>query len=270
MSDIGIKVSLLGYDAKTAADHNLGFSSSWPLLKLHMSGTTSITDLATEQLIVDHGLGYPPIFIYGSINSLNSVPVSASGDYAELFEMPTQFSISDTSLYYDGFYSGSQPVEIFYRIYRYDLTTNFTAPSSATSGSNQTDVNNDYTIRVSKEGKSVDSTDLRDFAIHSDTRSPMIHQSVYGDLVPTTDSIAGYEVKATHNLRYKPFFLSYYIDPTTQRWKRVPTGTGGAIGAFVNDTSVKIGFASSSYGNAGSVIVFKDPFDRDLTDTVIV
>jgi len=269
VGDIGVRLSQLGYDALDTDDRNLIYSSSWPLLKLHMSGTATIADTSVEQKIIDHNLGYPPVFVWGSINNGNSIVTGASGDYAEMFGPPTLFSVNSTSLYYDGFYGGVS-TQIFYRIYRYDLTTNFTATDNFTGSSIQNSLQSDYTFRISKDGKSINSTDMRDFVIHSDARSPMVHMSVSGNLVPTTDGVAGYEVKATHNLNYVPFFLCYYIDPTTGRYVRTPTGTGGATGAFVSNKTVKFGAAASSYANGASVIVFKDPFDLTLTAQVVV
>lgn len=261
----GIKASQLGYDVTTAADQQLLFSSSWPLLKTHIEGRFTIADQQTPQLIVAHGLGYIPAFLYNDISGSNS----------ELFGYYSigPIYVNSTGVYYDpSFTIATGPRDIYIRIFRYNIKTNYTAPIIQTATATQAVPDPTYTFKVSKTGKDVSSTDLRDFAIHSDSRSPLIHQSVYGTLVASTDGIGGYELKATHGLPYPPIFLAYTnnsYSPAQDRWCPIFTGSGGSWGIFTTPTSVKYG-ASVNNGEAASIIVFKDPFIiENSTDVTI-
>ncbi len=250
----GARVSQLGYDAQAAADINLLYDSSWPLLKIHMEGTITVdTSSGTEQTIIAHNLGYPPAFIYmGNVDS-----------QAEVFGYFGHQSVlvDSTNLYYNPAFeppTGTQTIS--YRIFRYNLQTPFTAPVISTANNTQTVLNNEFGIYATVPGKNVSSTDLRDYTINSDTRSFMVHQSVYGRV--TSDPSFTNSVIATHNLSYPPMFLVYTDEsyPGTGKFHRMPTGTGGTSGVATTSTAVRY-FASTDFGQSASIIVFKDPFE---------
>ena len=57
MGDLGIKISKPGFDAYSAGDADLVFSSGWPSLPIAFE--TTLTE--GDSLTVEHGLGFPPI-----------------------------------------------------------------------------------------------------------------------------------------------------------------------------------------------------------------
>jgi len=62
----GIKVAKEGYDARTATDQQLAFSSSWRVLKAQFFGLENVP--ADDVLSVPHNLGYKGAFlVFGSI-----------------------------------------------------------------------------------------------------------------------------------------------------------------------------------------------------------
>ena len=57
--DYGIKTSRLGYDVLKASKRELAMSSEFNFMKIHASGTISITGTSVD---IAHGLGYKPAF----------------------------------------------------------------------------------------------------------------------------------------------------------------------------------------------------------------
>lgn len=64
MADYGIKVSKAGFDVKTTADKNLILTSKYPVLKVKMQGSGSVTVSGGNGVAtITHNLGYRPIII---------------------------------------------------------------------------------------------------------------------------------------------------------------------------------------------------------------
>src|SRR5690242_3832335 len=111
-----VKGSTPGYDAKTAADYLLSFSSGWPLLKLHETGNFSGT--------VTHNLGYPPFYLL-------TRPASGLGSAdGRIDQEASNYGVDSTTLSRS---SGSGNPRYF--IFRLDLSTDYVAPNIATSTS---------------------------------------------------------------------------------------------------------------------------------------
>jgi len=85
-SDWGLKIAQTGYDVKTCTDNHLVYSSEYPQLKMHSSGSgtytaTGATLLGFSTVLTTHNLGYRPFFIlWVDIGSgYQIVPVSFTG-----------------------------------------------------------------------------------------------------------------------------------------------------------------------------------------------
>jgi len=109
--------------------------------------------------------------------------------------------------------------------------------------------NNDYIVKYSKEGKDVDSTDLRDFNINSECRSFIVHQSEWvakdGELTFTID----------HALGYPPFYLFFFgFDGTDFQ----SLDNGVSHDSTVDDNFLYITMGGAYSGKA-ACIIFKDP-----------
>jgi hypothetical protein len=64
MNNIGIEISQEGRDVLRVGDNKLIFSSIYPSLKIHSSGsgTVTFTDNEGVEVLSEHGFGYKPFF----------------------------------------------------------------------------------------------------------------------------------------------------------------------------------------------------------------
>lgn len=193
MSSVGIKVSQPNYPVESAEDYKLLFSSSWPNLNVVASGRYTSANII--RTVATHNLGYRPMFLIWELTSSNTV-VSYVNEYGLLFE------VNETELREVG-PSGLGGKSFFYQIYAVDLDTDFTSATINTGIAEDINKNIDknYGIKVSKPGKSINSTDFRDYVIHSRTRSPMVGKvSQFNNTLSTT---------ITHGYGYAPMAYIY-------------------------------------------------------------
>jgi len=240
-----------GYDIGTAADYLLSFNSSWPLPKLHETGNFSGT--------VTHGLGYPPFHLLarpaGGVGTADGRVDQFADEYGVNSTVLSRFSGSGTPRYF---------------IFRLDLTTDFTAPIE-TGSTTQNAQNDDYVFKMTKPGEDTSSTDMRDFALHSNTRSPALHKVAHGSM--SVDA-GGWIATIPHGLSYVPTAFAFIkpnansagLDP--DKYTIVPPPVGvGVFYYLVDATSVTL-FADGSLLNLAvpeySVVVLKDPFTKDI------
>lgn len=236
-----------GYDVKTAADYLLSFNSQWPLLKVHETGTFS-GDLS-------HSLGYVPFYIV----------TTADGRVDQFAGLNESCGVNGSTLFY-GTLAGTRR----YYIFRLDITTNYTAPTLASS-TERTAENDGYVFKMTKPGKDVSSTDMRDFALHSNTKSPMLHK-----VVDQTLSIGGSGWVSTipHGLNYVPTVFAF-IKPGTNsngfpsdRYMLLAPPVQGQIAYFTVDSTNVYITADGSVSNLGvprvSIVVLKDPLIKEV------
>lgn len=141
----GIKISKAGFDALTAADNDLLFNSSWPSVQIVMVKSVVSGDT------VPHGLGFPPVaFILGG----TTYGTTMFGQ-----------DVDDTNIY-----PRDTGVMVVYKI---DVSKDIEYPFDDTISINTT-YNPDYGIKMAKVGADIDSTDLRDYILHSRCGSPLI------------------------------------------------------------------------------------------------
>jgi hypothetical protein len=246
-----------GYDVKTAVEYLNTFTSSAPLVKIHDSNTASST--------VSHDLGYPPFFFI-TYPSTGFVPGAVNQFSAD------EWSVSSTQLVRS---SGSGSVR--YYIARLDLTDNFS--STYISGDEVLSPStSDYVFKLSKPGFNTESSDMRDYSLHSNTKSPVVHKVDNG--IMTLISGTYFRVVA-HDLPYTPTVLVFMRPGTNSLGLSAnnygivmpPIGISGRY--FVVDYAVSgqggVGYvtvlADSSYFSSAptvSVVILKEPINRNL------
>lgn len=244
-TDVGIKMSQPGYDVNTVPDANVYFSSSWPWLKI---GLTAEVVMAGSTLVISHPYKYPPF---------SMVWTSSVG-----FD-PSRLSITDTAVTI----SGTAGEVIRYYIFLLPLNVAYESGNVLTTPDPQLFVDHDTGIKFAKFGRSIDSEDLRDYTIHSGTRSPLLHKVVYQKLANITggdyNGIFGMEWK--NDLPYWPTFFAFYT-PNGQTWRILNASAQNPpkinfdgldahniVGAVINAANTTTGY--------GSIIVLKDPYD---------
>lgn len=239
MADYGAKGSVPGYDIKSVVDYLQLFNSSWPLLKIGLSGQFTGT--------VTHNLGYPPFhFVATSDGRVDQFAGLSYGVSSTVFN---RVSGSGSPRYY---------------ICRLDLTSAYTAPIIPGAAIPQA-VDLDYGLKIAKPGKSVYSTDMRDFALNSGARSLMVHK-----VVPSGTSSSGGNYVATiaHGLPYTPITFAFIrpgvntLGLDADKYYIMPPPVG--VSAFyytVDATNVSIVIDSFYFSSAPSVsvVVLKDP-----------
>lgn len=284
-----VKLAQPGIDVKTAGDEHLVYNSNWPLLKIYKQGSWSTDNytLGNNQVIATHDLGYPPFFMYFVNNNIETWDVTDNAVIRKEDRSEFQGSLIWTGglsidnnqlLYLPGGFSGHSPwtgpLTIYYYIFALDLSTTYQAPVIK-SGGVIGPRNKQTVFKIAKEGKDISSTNLQDYVIHSNARSPLINNVSPGK----TGTAEGYSTPtfaAYHHLGYTPMFFGFFknndvfqaqLSAPRGSYSPLYTGTGGGYN-FVADTD-KVYFQDVA-GVELSIVILKDPFDIDNTINVTV
>lgn len=256
-----VKLAQQGYDVKTAGDENLIFSSEWPLLKIYQSGPFTISDVTQQQVIATHDLGFPAVFWYftnDTILAWENFGTLVNDKRSEFFGPTGGGTIGMTNsqlTFTPADFTATGSLQGYYYIFANDLTTQYTAPTNNIGGL-PAGINPGRTFKIAKSGQSVKSTNLKDFVIHSDTRSPLIH-SINPGTVGTDPIVAGgNSFTVEHDLTYVPMFFAYKL--TNGVYTMIATGSGGS--EILTSTSTKVTFQTSLFGQQLTIVILKDPF----------
>lgn len=242
-----------GYDVKTAADYLQSFNSSWSLLKIEHHGSATITLNSTPQNVYSHNLGYPCAYVI----IRNGVVVAS----------PPGIGVDESILGYDGNFAVGGSYSFYFYVFRLPLNQSFTSPNISTSD-NRAALNSEYKLKVSLPGKSVHSNDLRDFAVHSGSRSLMLHQV---SPVTLTGSPGSYARSISHGLGYTPTAFCYMkfgsgLSGYNPSYFYSINGPQGVQDAYftVDSTNMVVSEVSAfSTSPADATAVFlKDPFSK--------
>jgi len=237
VTDYGIKVSQKGYGVEDEDYHQV-FVSSFPTLKIHQMGSTTISNSTLDVTLATHSLAYNPVFW---VFADREDPTQSAANWRLASPGASQYIATSTqNLKWLGSSRGAPAgsINLYYYIFRYDLTTSYTATQISTVAGSKAAVD-DYGIKVSRAGKDISSTDFRDFVIHSNTRSPIIHKTGTG-----TFGAGGGNVTIAHNLGYPPMFFFY-----------------GQIDSWGDSRYQMIACASDSYATADNTnLVFYAPY----------
>lgn len=264
-----IKLAQPGYDVFTAGDENLIYSSQWPLLPIYKQGSFVIPDVTQRTTIINHNLGFVPAFWFFTNTTVEAWSGGFGGvlqdDSRSEFFGPTgggHIGINENTLQFvPTAFTETGSLRIYYYIFTIDITKLFIAPITnvgaiSSGGGNRV-------FKLAKPTKDVSSDSLKDYVIHSDCRSPLIHSVIpgIGNLV------------ATHNLGYNPMFFAYIQDYSNTEpgfYEMAFSGSGGSD-VLVSD------FNTVSYRTAGvglsrniSIVTLKDPFLVNYTRSVVV
>lgn len=227
MADWGIKVAKPGYDATTTADVNLLFSSSWPSLQITLDTVATSTS-------VPHGLSFPPLaFCYSSKD--------LSDPYASERRIASVDSTNVTAVV------GERVV-----VYNLDISKNIEYPDIA-GNSTISPTSSDYGIRIVKDGRNIESTDMRDYILHTRCQSPMVKAVVTEE--SAVSNVITYEWDDSSLT-----WLYGLVKNTSGVYRAIRYG-GGAYPQF-NFTTSSVSFTIvPAAGDMGaSIVILRDPF----------
>lgn len=260
-----VKLAQPGYDVKTCGDENLIYSSLWPLLKIYKQGPFTIGDLSKTTTVINHDLQYPAFFWAFSNQTIDTYLDSGVQHSEQRSEYGFGLNVDTGKLSYTGipFSTASGQLKLYYYLFALDLTKQFTAPIinvGAVSGGGGSHV-----FKIAKDTKDVSSTNLEDFILHSQARSPLIHSvnpGVVGEDIGGPKAFTVY-----HKLGYIPMFFGFTKN-TDGSYSTLGTGVGGST-IFEADEQ-KVQFQEAVAGRQMTIVILKDPFIVDYTVGVTV
>ena len=250
-SDVGIKISQPFYDVKTAGDSQLIFNSSWPAMRIAREDTFvnsaygGSTSFAAFSFTYSHNLGYTPFtMVYGTDYATGKIIANDTAGGIVSFGTLTTTSIKilcEPTLY-----------DIHVVFYTLDITISVDYPFIKQPSSNS-DYNPDYGIKYVKQGKLLDSTDMRDFIIHSRCQGPQL-------LTVKCSSKGDSEARYSSTVGYTTWVYAFYGFGGTS-WRPGDLG-GQALGAYFTDTNSSGGmdyWMGQAAGDRASLVVLRDP-----------
>lgn len=243
MGDIGLKLSQLGYNVKTADDKNLVFSSAWKLLKIIDTGV--VTPNSSTFTIKTHGLDYVPMvlgFYEADIDNVKQTNTSRL----------TRVWVGDTNSEIRSGANGSSTARLRYYTFDLDLEENYDAPSvELAQASKESElVERDFGVKLVLPGYDVlTETDFRNFVIHSRTRSPMVHRVVHD-----SKALGGSAFAVAHNLGYVPTFFIYAKLAGDDHYQFLQTATDTFSSGDSDNINVFIPYECDY-----TIVILKDP-----------
>jgi len=255
-ADYGLKIAKAGFDVNTAKDSDLLFNSSWPSMQIVMVRQVSSGDS------FEHGLPYPPFSVIipdftpttvGNQNLMSNADVDSTYVYA-----PTS-----------AFSGGGKII-----VYALDITTDVEYPYN-TRSRNSTQYDPNYGIKIAKEGEDIDSTDLRDFILHSRCGSPMALAVKTASTVSPNNlnliSAGQSAIQYTSQLS-DPTFVFGYVKRNDGKYECAPLSGQAYPSTFTNGTTSYIILlqGNATYAYEASLVILRSPMFAATETTVTI
>jgi len=261
ITTVGLKISKPGYDANTTQGSNLVFDSSWPSLPIAFEQKLTSAFPAS----VTHNLKFPP---FACVWAYGPDPSGISAVAQRFF-----FPVDTTKLYLDTTNFTSQQLafwitasNIKIRCFQLDLSTDIDYILAPGDTFNRP-YDKNFGIKVVKQGKDINSTDLRDFALHSRAQSPLILAVKTEKTVPTANvgTGIGTVVQYNSNLKY-PAWVYGYVKQSTGKYVPAPYYSQAYPRTFTDGILSYIGFTGTDTG--ATLVVLRDPMFAATQTTV--
>lgn len=253
-SDYGLKIAKAGFDVNTAKDSDLLFNSSWPSMQIKI-----IKQVASGESFA-HGLPYPPFAIVipdftpttvGNQNLMRNASVDSTNVYAPTID-----------------FSGGGKIIV----YALDITVDVEYPYN-TRSRNSTQYDPNYGIKIPKNDADIDSTDLRDFILHSRCGSPMV-LAVKTASTMSPDNL-GLIASGQSAIQYTsqlidPTFVFGYVKRNDGKYECAPLSGQSYPSTLTNGTTSYIILlqGNATYAYEASLVVLRSPMFA-ATETVI-
>lgn len=200
---VGIKISSPGWDSRTCPDYELIFNSSWPALPIAFDRTVTVSYNGFGQptpATVDHNLGFVPLTMGWGFSDTSMT--LALGRFFP--------AVSKTTIYLQSGPAGITTA-VNLKCYNIDITheQNYVYTQALNA---QLPYDPTYGIKVNKEGKSINSSDMRDFILHSRTASPQVLAIVTEASLKVTGAGFNYGTLSYTNPKgYIPWAFGYVV-----------------------------------------------------------
>lgn len=255
-TDVGLKISKPGFDARRSSGQNMLYNSSWPTLAVAYE--TTIPNPITSGLSsgsVDHNLNFPPFTFIWAIGPDPSgltgavctrrIPVVGSVDSTKVYLSPSGMSgIEDDFMF--------TATHLNIKCFQLDLSKDvdyLLAPGETF----KTPYDNSFGIKVVKPRKNIDSKDLRDFVIHSRCQGALVLAVKTQDTIdPSNPGTAQYTSKFS-----TPVWVYGFTKTSAGRYRWAPLG-GQAYPITKTDgfvTNLGYGFTDTGV----TLVILRDP-----------
>lgn len=250
-----VQLSRSGRNADSCSDLEQIATSSFNLIKVIYSGVHTIHPGDGPSDIFIHSLGYHPMFFISSpIQRFDSFGVmSWDSTLRSLMNTPPVY-IDGSALRCDGdIYALTDDLELRWYICAVDLFTEITEDITRGDDTASTSNINDV-VKITKEGYSIDSTDLENYSVNSKLRGLNVDMIKNYDFY---DEVAGDVFTFNHSLGYIPYTFSYRKqDGKTYSFQ----GSLDGYGVYASSTEIDLHtIPSGPTTEAYSVVVVKDP-----------
>lgn len=259
----GIKLAQPGFDVRTCKDYNLIFNSSWPSLAIVYDQLITVTYDSfgsPTPSTVTHNLGYYPLTMAWQFSdstmttSLGRPPLGQPNVAKNVFLMPTGFAFSATVYFNIKSYNVDVSIPQQYNYLQPPAVNNIYDPT--------------YGIKVSKQNLSIQSTDMRNFILHSRCPSPQVLAIVTEKTPYNSGTNTGYQA-STNTLFYQnpqgylPWVFAYGVVQSALTFNLLtyiwapPNAQAYPTVFFTNAGLARLGLFGSPTG--GSIVVLRDP-----------
>lgn len=257
-TDVGLKISKPGYDAKRTVGQNLLYNSSWPTLAVAFETTipNPLTGGGATGLVA-HNLQFPPFtFVW----AIGADPSGLTGAISER-RIPGAADVDSTNVYLKvGGLSGIETdflytaTKLHIKSFQLDLSKDIDyilAPGETF----KTPYDNNFGIKVPKLNKDVNSTDLRNFAVHSRCQGALVlavkTQDTNDPANPTTTQYT--------NKFSSPVWVYGFVRGTSGKYKWAALG-GQAYPITKTDGFItNLAYIGAAGDNGVTLVILRDP-----------
>lgn len=245
----GIKIARPGFDIRTCADFELLFNSAWPSLTYAFTSLQAgvFDGFSNWSFTVSHNLGFPPLCMAWVIrNGIRIVD--------RIFPNFTKQTVSFNYVNPLGTLQSTDTVQFYVVCYNLDISkaANYAyTPSAATKQPYDAKSG----IKVVKQNKNINSTDLRDFILHSRAQSPAVLNISVSQTSP---------IRYTMNAGYTTWVYGFATSDGLT-WNNAPLYPQSTPGLFIdNGNTFRLLFTTSPTAQ-GSLVVLRDPLFAPTT-----
>ncbi len=252
----GIQISQIGVDLRYAADYQLIFNSNWPSLQVAFDARISVP--AGTTVPTPHGLYpiYPLTMGWAILNGVNKGRIFAP---SENFESPAQIDVQLTFDNENVYLTNTSAIdyEVAVKCYNLDISkqVDYTLPAPPTV---KQIYDPTFGIKVVKYGRSIASTDLRDFILHSRAQSPATLSVVTEETSPVLGTGFASAIQYNNPPGYVPWVLAFINGPGSGL-PYSPLAPGNQPSGYLFHLSTQSYIVNSVPPTYGALVVLRDP-----------